>query len=529
MVVQGKNIIGFSLSAASDEFVTSFDPKDARPMEKFYMATNEEIEETLQKASEAFGVYKHFSGNRRADFLEAIADEILALDNVLVQTAVKESGLPEARIIGERGRTVGQLRLFAQLLREGSWVDATIETAQPDREPLPKPDIRKMLVPVGPVVVFAASNFPLAFSTAGGDTASALAAGNPVIVKAHMSHLGTNELVARAIAEAAKNTGMPDGVFSSLNGRGSSLGQKLVMHPVVKSVGFTGSYTGGMALYKAAAQREEPIPVFAEMGSVNPVILLPGKLKNSAKETAKQYAGSITLGVGQFCTNPGLLLGIAGEDLNTFLEELAKEIRNIAPATMLNEGIWKSYQSGKAKVLEQNGVTLLGAATEQEGNHLGTAAIALVSGEDFLSNPSLHEEVFGPFSLVVRCTDKEQLLEVIQSAKGQLTSTIMAEPDELKGHHDIVEAASKIAGRVLFNGVPTGVEVCHAMQHGGPFPSSTDSRFTSVGTDAIKRFVRPLAIQGFPEEALPDALKNSNPLGIWRKVNGELTRDAING
>lgn len=527
MVVQGKNIIGFSLSATSEDFVTSFDPREARPLDKFYMATNEEIEETLQKASQAFGVYKHFSGSKKADFLEAIADEILTLDDVLVQTAVKESGLPEARIIGERGRTVGQLRLFAQLLREGSWVGATIETAQPDRQPLPKPDIRKMLVPVGPVVVFAASNFPLAFSTAGGDTASALAAGNPVIIKAHMSHLGTNELVARAIAKAAKNTGMPDGVFSSLNGRGSSLGQQLVMHPVVKSVGFTGSYSGGMALYKAAAQREEPIPVFAEMGSVNPVVLLPGKLKASARETARQYAGSITLGAGQFCTNPGLLLGIEGEELDIFLDELAKEIEAVVPATMLNEGIWKSYQNGRAKVLEQNGVTLLGAAAEQEGNHLGAAAVACVSGADFLNNPNLHEEVFGPFSLVVKCADKEQLQQVIRSARGQLTSTIMAEPDELTEYKDIIKEASNVAGRVLFNGVPTGVEVCHAMQHGGPFPSSTDSRFTSVGTDAIKRFVRPLALQGFPEEALPDELKNSNPLGIWRKVNGELTRDAI--
>ncbi|MBL6445781.1 aldehyde dehydrogenase (NADP(+)) [Fulvivirga sp. 29W222] len=529
MVVQGKNIIGFSLSAASEEFVNSYDPREARTLEKFYMATKEEIEETLQKAAKAFEVYKQFPGSKKADFLEAIADEILVLDDELVQMAVKESGLPEARIIGERGRTVGQLMLFAQLLREGSWVDAIIETAQLAREPLPKPDIRKMLVPVGPVVVFAASNFPLAFSTAGGDTASALAAGNPVIIKAHMSHLGTNELVARAIAKAAQNTGMPDGVFSSLNGRGSSLGQQLVMHPVVKSVGFTGSFTGGMALYKAAAQREDPIPVFAEMGSVNPVILLPGKLKASAAETAKQYAGSITLGVGQFCTNPGLLLAIEGEELKSFLETLASEIQEVTPATMLNEGIWKSYQSGKVKVLEQIGVTLLGAGAEQEGNHLGSAAVAQVSGEDFLDNPNLHEEVFGPFSLVVKCTDKEQLLKVIRTIKGQLTSTIMAEPGELEDYQDIVRAASDVAGRLLFNGVPTGVEVCHAMQHGGPFPSSTDSRFTSVGTDAIKRFVRPLALQGFPEEMLPDEVKNSNPLGIWRKVNGELTRDAING
>lgn len=529
MIIHGKNIIGFSLSAASDQFVNSYDPAEARPLEKFYMATPEEIKETIEKAAKAFEVYRYFSGSRKADFLDAIADEILALDDALIQMTVKESGLPEARVIGERGRTVGQLRLFANLIREGSWVEATLDRAQPDRAPLPKPDIRKMLVPMGPVVVFAASNFPLAFSTAGGDTASALAAGNPVVVKAHMSHLGTNELVAGAIARAAANTAMPDGVFSSLNGRGSTLGQQLVMHPKVKSVGFTGSFSGGMALYKIAAQREEPIPVFAEMGSVNPVILLPGKLKAEAEKTAKVYAGSITLGAGQFCTNPGLLLGIKGDEMTTFLNILAKEIEAIAPATMLNEGIFKSYQSGKGKVLQQQGVTLIGTGKEQEGNHLGTPTVAHVSGQDFLNNPNLHEEVFGPFSLAVTCANKKELLEVMLNVKGQLTATIMAEPEELSEYKDIVNAAAHVAGRVLFNGVPTGVEVCHAMQHGGPFPSSTDSRFTSVGTDAIKRFVRPLAFQGFPEEALPDELKSHNPLGIWRKIDGELTKDAING
>ena len=527
MALHGKNRIGFELLAASDEFVRSYDPKAGKELDKFYLATEAEVALALNKAAKAFETYHYYSGKRKAAFLEAIADEILALGNELVETAMKESGLPEARIIGERGRTMGQLKLFAQLVREGSWVDATIETAQPDRQPLPKPDIRKMLCPVGPVVVFAASNFPLAFSTAGGDTASALAAGNPVIVKAHMSHLGTNELVAGAISRAAEKTGMPDGVFSSLNGRGASLGQALVKDPIVKSVGFTGSHNGGMALYRAAAQREEPIPVFAEMGSVNPVIVLPGKLKKMGEEVAKQYAGSITLGVGQFCTNPGLILGIEGNEMNTFISALGEEIQTIAPATMLNEAIHKSYQEGKKKILEQKGVQLAGAAKDEEGNFLGVPTVARVSGNDFLINPSLHEEVFGPFSLIVVCTDKEELQQVILKVKGQLTSTIMAEEDELAEYQDIANAAANIAGRVIFNGVPTGVEVCHAMQHGGPFPASTDSRFTSVGTDAIKRFARPLAYQSFPENALPDELKNSNPLGIWRKVNGELTREAV--
>ncbi|ELR69001.1 Ketoglutarate semialdehyde dehydrogenase [Fulvivirga imtechensis AK7] len=529
MALHGKNRIGFELLAASEEFVHSYDPKAGKALDKFYLATEDEVALALDKAAQAFDSYRYYSGKRKAEFLEAIADEILALGDELIETAMKESGLPEGRIIGERGRTMGQLRLFAQLVSEGSWVDATIETAQPDRQPLPKPDIRKMLCPVGPVVVFAASNFPLAFSTAGGDTASALAAGNPVIVKAHMSHLGTNELIAGAISQAAEKTGMPDGVFSSLNGRGSSLGQALVKHPVVKSVGFTGSFNGGMALYRAAAQREEPIPVFAEMGSVNPVVLLPGKLKKVAEEVAKQYAGSITLGVGQFCTNPGLILGIAGDEMDTFIRVLGKEIQAIAPATMLNEAIHKSYQEGKKKMLEQKGVQLAGAAKDEEGNFLGVPTVARVSGADFLSNPGLHEEVFGPFSLVVTCSGKEELREVILSVKGQLTSTIMAEENELSDYQEIVYAAANIAGRVIFNGVPTGVEVCHAMQHGGPFPASTDGRFTSVGTDAIRRFARPLAYQGFPEDALPDELKSNNPLGIWRKVNGELTREAVAG
>lgn len=526
-MLHGKNRIGFNLSATSEEYVCSFDPSEAKELDKFYMATEEEVTLTLDKAARAFEKYRYYTGAQKATFLEAIGDEIMALGDELIQTVVRESGLPEGRVIGERGRTVGQLKLFAQLVREGSWVDATIETAQPGRQPLPKPDIRKMLVPVGPVVVFAASNFPLAFSTAGGDTASALAAGNPVIVKAHMSHLGTNELVAGAIARAAEKTNMPDGVFSSLNGKGALLGRQLVMHPVVKSVGFTGSYSGGMALYRAAAEREGPIPVFAEMGSVNPVILLPGKLRKEAVETARLYAGSITLGVGQFCTNPGLILGIEGKEMTSFLNALASEIEAMAPATMLNENIWKSYCHGKDKILQQKGVKLLGAAKDQEGNLQGTPTVAWVPGTDFLANPDLHEEVFGPFSLVVICKDKEELRQVLLNTKGQLTSTIMGDRYELSEYQDLINVASHIAGRVIFNGVPTGVEVCHAMHHGGPFPSSTDSRFTSVGTDAIKRFARPLAFQSFPEETLPDELKSSNPLGIWRKVNGELTKETL--
>ncbi|NMM50378.1 aldehyde dehydrogenase (NADP(+)) [Marinigracilibium pacificum] len=526
MPIHGKNIIGFSQTAQDSCVMESIDPSNSTPLNKFHIASDSEINMAVSKASEAFETYRYYSGEKKASFLEAIAEEILALGDELIDTAVKESGLPAARITGERGRTINQLKLFAELLREGSWVEAIIDTTQPDREPLPKPDIRKMSVPIGPVVVFTASNFPLAFSTAGGDTASALAAGNPVIVKAHGSHLGTNELVAGAISKAAKKTMMPDGIFSSLNGSGNKLGQQLVKHPEVKAVGFTGSYNGGMAIFKAASEREEPIPVFAEMGSINPVILLPGKLKE-ADDLAKQYAASITLGVGQFCTNPGLILGIESPLLDSFMFALAKEIEKAVPAPMLNEGIHSSFIKSREILLNQNGVQLLGAAKQTDGVNLGNATVASVSGEEFLSNPHLTEEVFGPFSLVVTCKDQDELKKVILSTKGQLTSTIMAESEELSQYKEIVNAAQHVAGRVIFNGVPTGVEVCHAMHHGGPFPSSSNSKYTSVGTDAIKRFVRPLSFQSFPDNALPDELKNNNPLGIWRKVNGNLTQNSI--
>ncbi len=525
--MHGKNRIGLQLVETSGQTIQAYSTLLNEPLSgDFQTAGKEEVDKALDKASQAYKTYSKMPAAKRADFLDAIADEILALGDELIKRASAESALPEARITGERGRTMNQLKLFASLLREGSWVEASIDTAIPDREPLPKADIRKMRMPVGPVVVFTASNFPLAFSTAGGDTASALAAGNPVIVKAHESHLGTNELVSNAIATAAEKTGMPDGVFSSLAGSGYEIGQQLVVHPATKSVAFTGSFNGGMALYKLAQERDEPIPVFAEMGSVNPVFILPGKLSEDAAGMAKTYAGSITLGVGQFCTNPGLLICVKSEAMDIFVNHLAEEIRSIAPGTMLNKGIAGNYQKKLNEMLQQSGVTPLNEPLNSD-EKTGAAVVAKVPAQAFIQNPNLAEEVFGPFSLLVQCEDEQELKQVTNALQGQLTTTFIANDDDVNTYEDVIHMAAEKCGRVIFNGVPTGVEVCHSMQHGGPFPASTDGRFTSVGTDAIKRFSRPVAFQDAPEKILPDELKNANPLSIWRKVDGVTTNSPI--
>ena len=525
MPITGSNLIGFKRSALLNKVMTAINPATQKILEgAFNIASPEEIDEAMQLATEAFKTYSKTPGKQRADFLNAIADEILALDDALIQRAMKESGLPEGRLKGERGRTVGQLRLFAKVAEEGSWVEASIDKAQPDRKPFPKADIRKMLVPMGPVVVFTASNFPLAFSTAGGDTASALAAGNPVVVKAHESHLGTNALVSLAIQRAAEKTGMPDGVYSSLNGTGPELGQTLAKHPQTKAIAFTGSYRAGKALYDTAAQRKEPIPVFAEMGSINPVILLSGALEQSAVELAKQYAGSVTLGVGQFCTNPGLILGVQGDALNQFVDTLTSEIQQIAPATMLNEGVCKNYQKGLSTFVKSQEVKIEGESKTAAEEGQGKPLVASVKASDFIKNESLHQEVFGPSTLVVRCASDAELLEVIEHLEGQLTGTIMASDNEIQQHQDLIAELQNKVGRLVLNGVPTGVEVCHSMQHGGPFPATTDSRFTSVGTAAIKRFARPVAWQNWPKDLLPDELKDGNPANIWRTVDGEWSK-----
>ena len=527
-MISGKNYIGNTLVAGGSVSFQTFNPKLNLPNSKVhYEATDEEINRAVELASEAFKQFRSIGGKEKAAFLNAIADEILALDKELIDTYCAETGLPEGRAMGERGRTVSQLRSFADLVEQGGWVEATIDTAIPDRAPVPKPDLRKMLIPLGPVVVFGASNFPLAYSTAGGDTAAALAAGCPVIVKSHPMHAGTGELVASAIVKAAKATDMPDGVFSNLNSKGIEVGVTLVQHPGVKAVGFTGSIRGGRALFDLAASREEPIPVFAEMGSINPVVLMADALRDRGAAIATQYAGSITLGTGQFCTNPGLLLAVEGPELDSFVSELAAQIATIDPSCMLHPNIQGAYEANKELALQQSGVEVVSHYDGEVATNYARQAVARVDGKTFRSNPRLHQEVFGPYSMVVACADLNELEELLYGLEGQLTGTLIGEPAETAANPGIVSALQNRVGRLIFNGVPTGVEVCPSMLHGGPYPASTDSRFTAVGIHSIKRWVRPFSYQSWPDTLLPAELQNANPLGIDRLVNGQWTNESI--
>ena len=529
MPILGQNYLGYSTSALGPHTFQSYVPAQNSSLpEPFYAATTEEITAAMQLAQQAARLFPKVSAARRADFLVAITEEMLACGDELLERAHLETGLPMARLQGERARTIGQLLLFANLVREGSWVEASIDTAQPDRTPLPKPDLRKMLVPMGTVVVFGSSNFPFAYSVAGVDTAPALAAGNPVVVKAHPAHPGVSDLTAQAIVRAAKRTQMPDGVFSMLYDDGYAVGTALVKHPVTKAVGFTGSIRGGMALHRLAQERPDPIPVFAEMGSVNPVVLLPEALETRKETIAKQLAGSVTLGAGQFCTNPGLVFALDTPALSDFQALYAHEISQVASTSMLTSGICQSYYRLRDEVLAQPDVeTLAKGSIHTEASNQSQATIARVSGKAFIQQPTLHEEVFGPFSLLVVCTDVNELETALSLLHGQLTATVMGGADEVKKYEGVVDRLAERSGRLIMNGVPTGVEVCTSMQHGGPFPASSDARFGSVGRHAILRFVRPQSFQDWADSLLPDELKNNNPLGIRRLVNDQWTTAAI--
>lgn len=519
----GKNYIGDLLSAKGTTTYKTTNPElNSENETVFYEATQDEIAAAVLLAEEAFKIYGTIEDVKKAEFLEAIAEEIEALGDDLLTTYVNESGLPAGRANGERGRTTGQLRAFATMLREGSWVEAIINKTQG------KPDIRRFQIPVGPVVVFGASNFPLAFSTAGGDTASALAAGCPVVVKSHPLHAGTGELVASAIIKAAKRTGMPNGVFSNLNSSGIAVGTALVEHPSIKAVGFTGSIKGGTALCKVAANRPIPIPVYAEMGSINPVLILPSALEKEAEKWAKNYAGSITAGTGQFCTNPGLILGINSAELENFISILALEIDKVEPTCMLHPAIKGQYEKLKSEVLEQEGYTQQTNLDKELKPNYALQNVITVSGATFLKNKTFHKEVFGPFSVVVKCDDIQQLEEIIQELEGQLTGTVLsADLKEWDDFKVVIENLKNKVGRLVFNNVPTGVEVCSGMTHGGPFPASSDAKFTSVGLTAVKRWVRPVTFQDWPNELLPSALQDSNPLHINRIVNDIITKNPI--
>ncbi|HAS59367.1 MAG TPA: aldehyde dehydrogenase (NADP(+)) [Algoriphagus sp.] len=476
------------------------------------------LDQIFNSAQEAFLFYKNISGKEKAAFLDSIAETLEANREEIVPLAVEESNLPEGRINGELGRTVGQIRLFAGLVREGSWLEATVDPADPNRQPLPKADIRRMLSPLGPVVVFGASNFPLAFSTAGGDTISALAAGCPVIYKAHPAHPETSKKVADCIHQAILKSSLPSGIFSHVEG-GIDIGQELVKHPLAKAVGFTGSHKGGKALFDLANQREEPIPVYAEMGSVNPIFCFKEKLANQLEPLAKAFVGSLTLGVGQFCTNPGLIF-VPKAQAKAFEKAISDELNDIASAPMLHPGIAQAYYDSIQYLQSREELRWVKVADPQ---HLinGSTALAEIKASDWLKDTVFQKEVFGAFAMMVVYENQDELLEIAKHLHGQLTITIWAENHELQDQLFLLNLLEEKCGRLLFKGVPTGVEVGFAMQHGGPYPSTTDARGTSVGAYAIKRFARPIAFQDMPQELLPDALKDGNPLGIWRMVNGE--------
>ncbi len=530
-MLQGYSIINGESRRGNGAAFTGIDPATGVALDPAYhYASMEEMNLAADLAEEAFATYRKLPGQEKAVFLRHIAAGIESIAVELVERAHRETALAEARLKGELARTVNQLRLFAQVVEEGSWVNARIDPAEPDRKPLPRADIRSVLRPLGPIAVFGSSNFPLAFSVAGGDTASALAGGNPVIVKAHSAHPGTSELVGQVISRSVRECGLPPGVFALLFGAGTQLGCALVEHPHIKGVGFTGSLTAGRALMDRAAARPEPIPCFMEMSSVNPVVVLPEALRTRAAQIAQGLFSSFTLGVGQFCTKPGLVFLPRNEDADTLVAELRKHVEQAAISPMLTEGISKSYRSGVAHRKTSSAVETVvqTAAPEGCGSTYAVPVVFQVSGDELKRKPELMTEVFGPSTLVIRYEDRKELVALLRSIEGQLTATLHGTQADIAEYADLIAVLERKAGRLIVNGFPTGVEVCHAMVHGGPYPATSDSRNTSVGTLAIYRFVRPVCYQDFPQAALPEELKDSNPLGIWRMVNGELTRNAVN-
>lgn len=518
--IEGEMLIG-SRAVRGAKAIYAHNPADGQILEPpFWAGSGEHVDLACELAREAFDAYRQTSPDQRATFLEAIAKEILALGDSLVQRAVAESGLPQARIEGERGRTMGQLKLFADVIRAGHWVDARIDRSMPDRVPLARSDLRSRHIPLGPVAVFGASNFPLAFSVAGGDTASALAAGCPVIVKAHPAHLGTSELIGKAINRAVQKSAMPEGVFSLIFGADYQIGIDLVAHPAIKAVGFTGSRAGGLALMKVAANRSEPIPVYAEMSSINPVFVLPGALKRDAAALAAGFVGSVTMGAGQFCTNPGLVVGLAGIGLDEFVAATKDALSGVPAQTMLTSDIHDAYKAGIDEISNKASVTEIAAGLPSPEPNRCQAKVYKTTATEFLSDGHLNDEIFGAASLVVECESEEEIFAVAEQLEGQLTATMQLNDDDTDIAKHLLAILERKAGRVLCNGYPTGVEVCHAMVHGGPFPATSDGRTTSVGSAAIRRFLRPVCYQDMPAALLPTELQDENSLDLNRLVNG---------
>lgn len=521
MTIFGRSLINGEQVGGSAGELRATDPATGEHLEPvFTLVGPAEVDRAAVAAAAAFDPYRATTPSQRADFLEAIAANLDAIKDEIVERAHAESGLPLARTTSEHGRTTGQLRLFATELRTGAHQGVRIEHAQPDRKPLPAPDLRLRMVPVGPVAVFGASNFPLAFSTAGGDTASALAAGCPVVVKGHNAHPGTAELAGQAIAQAVRDAGLPAGVFSLVFGPGNEIGQQLVSHPAIKAVGFTGSRAGGLALLRTAAERDEPIPVYAEMSSINPVVLLPGALVADSAAVAEGFVGSLTLGAGQFCTNPGLVLLPAGS--GAFADAVKAAVDQADGQTMLTANIAQAYESGRERVA-LNGATELGAGHAGETENAPAPAVYQTSAALLRSTAALRDEVFGATAVLVEYADHDDLIATLDELGGQLTISVHAVADDHDAVAALLPVLERTAGRVIMNGWPTGVEVSHAMVHGGPFPATSDPRSTSVGTLAIERFQRPVSYQGFPDDLLPMALRDDNPYGLPRRVDGTLS------
>lgn len=498
MQITGEMLIGAAAVRGSEGTMRAYAPAQGVELEPTFGAGGAaDVDRACRLANAAFDPFRQAPLETRARFLEAIAERIVGLGDPLIERAHAESALPVARLEGERARTVGQLRLFAAIVRDGRWLSATLDSAQPERKPLPRADLRLQKIPVGPVAVFGASNFPLAFSVAGGDTASAFAAGCPVVAKAHPAHLGTSELVGRAIRQAVADCGLHEGVFSLVVGAGNAIGEALVAHPAIRAVGFTGSRAGGLALMGVAARRREPIPVFAEMSSINPFFVLPGALRARGAQIAQGFVESLTLGVGQFCTNPGLVVALEGPDLKAFVDAAAQALSQKGAQTMLTSGIASSYESA-------------------------LPALFTTTHTQFVQNPQLEAEIFGPTSLVVACRDIDEMIALAEHVEGQLSATLHLEDDDVDLARKLLPTLERRAGRIVANGYPTGVEVAYAMVHGGPFPATSDPRSTSVGALAIERFLRPVCYQDLPAALLPEALADANPLGLWRLRDGQL-------
>jgi 2,5-dioxopentanoate dehydrogenase len=530
MEILGRSLVGARHAANGGDAFRAFNPATGEQIGPvFHSATREDMDRAAQLASEAFPAYSRLQPVKKASLLRRIASGIEAAAETIVERANLETALPKPRLQSETTRTCNQLRLFAAVVEEGSWVNARIDRADPQRKPLPKPDVRSMWHALGPVVVFGASNFPLAFSVAGGDTASALAAGNPVIVKAHPAHPGTSELVGHVICDSVREQSLPEGMFSLLFDSGVGVGTALVQHPLIKGGGFTGSIGAGRALMNLAASRPEPIPFYGEMGSTNPVFILPGALSARGTEIATQLHGSITLGGGQFCTKPGMIFLPETDDVAAFMAEFKERVAGSHKFTLLTSGIRGSYQRETQSRKARSDLALVaqGDQPSSEPGYLAGVEVFQTDVTTLAASPDLGSEVFGPSTLLLHFSGKEQILEAARGLSGHLTATIHGTENDLRDFSELVEILRHKVGRIIFNGYPTGVEVCHAMIHGGPYPASTDSRTTSVGTQAIFRFARPVCYQDFPDAALPAELKNENPLGIWRMVDGEQTRGQL--